>query len=143
MKKPIEPHCEWCGEKFETRNKGQRFCSRRCKFRAKGIYEEKGKLADHKFRLAIFARDGFRCVYCGDTSNETKLEIDHVFPKIAGGESKPENLVTSCIACNRSKADNIFHSEIFQIIWDRAFQRSKTKGFSQLYQRWTASKPHS
>ncbi len=45
-------------------------------------------------RRALFARDGWRCVYCG-TSNG-RLTLDHVIPRSKGGDSTWENVVTSC-----------------------------------------------
>ena len=43
-------------------------------------------------RRALFARDGWRCVYCG-TSNG-RLTLDHVIPRSKGGDSTWENVVT-------------------------------------------------
>lgn len=51
-------------------------------------------------RQAVFARDAFRCVYCGTTE---RLSLDHVEPVIAGGTDDMENLVTACQPCNSSK----------------------------------------
>ena len=51
----------------------------------------------------IMIRDGFKCVYCGKT--DCKVDIDHVFPRSKGGKNTWENCVTSCIECNRHKAD--------------------------------------
>ena len=36
-------------------------------------------------RRALFARDGWRCVYCGTAS--TRLTLDHVVPRSRGGDS--------------------------------------------------------
>ena len=36
-------------------------------------------------RRALFARDGWRCVYCGTTNG--RLTLDHVVPRSKGGES--------------------------------------------------------
>ena len=54
-----------------------------------------------EIRLCIFQRDNFTCQYCGKCG--VRLECDHVFPFSLGGKSTPENLVTACVACNRSK----------------------------------------
>ena len=54
-------------------------------------------------RRALFARDGWRCVYCG-TSNG-RLTLDHVVPRSKGGESIWENVVTACAPCNLRKGD--------------------------------------
>lgn len=56
-----------------------------------------------KLRFEIFKRDKFTCRYCGRTSPEVILEIDHIIPVSEGGTDDPENLVTSCYECNRGK----------------------------------------
>ena len=56
-------------------------------------------------RRALFARDGWRCVYCGTTNG--RLTLDHVIPRSKGGESTWENVVTSCAPCNLRKADRL------------------------------------
>ncbi|MGZ4383768.1 MAG: HNH endonuclease [Gaiellaceae bacterium] len=58
-------------------------------------------------RRALFARDGWRCVYCGTSS--TRLTLDHVVPRSRGGESSWENVVTSCAPCNLRKGDRLLH----------------------------------
>ena len=56
-------------------------------------------------RRALFARDGWRCVYCGTTSG--RLTLDHVVPRSKGGESIWENVVTACAPCNLRKGDRL------------------------------------
>ena len=56
-------------------------------------------------RRALFARDGWRCVYCGNASG--RLTLDHVVPRSRGGDSVWENVVTSCAPCNLRKADRL------------------------------------
>ena len=48
-------------------------------------------------RKALFARDGYRCAYCGSSG---RLTLDHVVPRSRGGDSVWENVVTSCAPCN-------------------------------------------
>ncbi len=53
-------------------------------------------------RKEVFARDNWRCVYCG---RETKdLTLDHVLPRHRGGQHTWENLVSACKPCNHKKA---------------------------------------
>ena len=52
-------------------------------------------------RRALFARDGWRCVYCGSTGG--RLTLDHVVPRSRGGDSVWENVVTACAPCNLRK----------------------------------------
>jgi 5-methylcytosine-specific restriction endonuclease McrA len=54
-------------------------------------------------RRALFARDGWRCVYCGTSGG--RLTLDHVVPRSRGGESTWENVVTSCAPCNLRKGN--------------------------------------
>lgn len=56
-------------------------------------------------RRALFARDGWRCVYCG--SGGSRLTLDHVVPRSRGGDSVWENVVTSCAPCNLRKGDRL------------------------------------
>jgi 5-methylcytosine-specific restriction endonuclease McrA len=56
-------------------------------------------------RRALFARDGWRCVYCGTAGG--RLTLDHVVPRSKGGDSVWENVVTSCAPCNLRKADRL------------------------------------
>jgi 5-methylcytosine-specific restriction endonuclease McrA len=54
-------------------------------------------------RRALFARDGWECVYCGTSG--VRLTLDHVVPRSRGGDSVWENVVTSCAPCNLRKGD--------------------------------------
>ncbi|MFN0153391.1 MAG: HNH endonuclease [Gaiella sp.] len=54
-------------------------------------------------RRVLFARDGWRCVYCG--SGGGRLTLDHVVPRSRGGGSTWENVVTACAPCNLDKGD--------------------------------------
>lgn len=54
-------------------------------------------------RDMAFERDGYRCTYCGDEAGP--FEIDHITPRIRGGENTLENVTVACRRCNRSKKD--------------------------------------
>lgn len=56
-------------------------------------------------RRALFARDNWRCVYCGSTAG--RLTLDHVVPRSRGGDSVWENVVTSCAPCNLRKGNRL------------------------------------
>jgi 5-methylcytosine-specific restriction endonuclease McrA len=64
-------------------------------------------------RRALFARDEWRCVYCGDGGG--RLTLDHVVPKSRGGESVWENVVTSCAPCNLRKGDRLLHEVAMEL----------------------------
>ena len=54
-------------------------------------------------RNGIFQRDGYQCVYCGEQFPEEELTLDHVQPRVRGGDRSEGNLVTACKACNTLK----------------------------------------
>lgn len=54
-------------------------------------------------RKNIIKRDGHRCHYCGTT--HAAMTVDHIVPKIYGGQDTWENLVCACIYCNNKKGD--------------------------------------
>jgi 5-methylcytosine-specific restriction endonuclease McrA len=56
-------------------------------------------------RHRIFARDHYRCQYCGRRGTAFDLTLDHILPKSRGGRTVADNLVTSCKACNNRKGD--------------------------------------
>jgi 5-methylcytosine-specific restriction endonuclease McrA len=55
-------------------------------------------------RLAVWERDGGRCVDCG---GDFELQYDHVIPWSRGGATSVENLQLLCAACNREKSDGL------------------------------------
>jgi hypothetical protein len=54
-------------------------------------------------RSELFARDGNRCVYCGLVQEPDALSVDHVQPRMRGGDGSGGNLVTACRGCNTKK----------------------------------------
>ncbi len=55
-------------------------------------------------RVNIFARDQYRCQYCGERFDSEELTFDHVIPAAQGGKKTWENIVTACIYCNNKKS---------------------------------------
>lgn len=55
-------------------------------------------------RLRILKRDAFRCVYCDVVFPDGELTLDHVQPRVKGGDHSDGNLVTCCKQCNELKA---------------------------------------
>jgi 5-methylcytosine-specific restriction endonuclease McrA len=51
-------------------------------------------------RELVFARDEFRCVYCGGSFPSEELTVDHVQARVRGGDRSGGNLVTACTGCN-------------------------------------------
>lgn len=80
----------------------------------------------------ILRRDGFRCVYCGEVFGGEQLTLDHVEPRMRGGDDSEGNLVSSCRACNTRKgsmpawaflADNPVERENFLRLADAVWPR--------------------
>lgn len=51
----------------------------------------------------IWARDGFKCMYCGREMGEVQLSVDHFDPLEFGGAETQENLISACRKCNKRK----------------------------------------
>lgn len=56
-------------------------------------------------RRAVFARDDWRCQYCGAAAEN----LDHVVPRSRGGEHSWENVVAACRRCNSRKENRLVH----------------------------------
>ena len=56
-------------------------------------------------RVNIYARDGYKCQYCGVKCSITELTYDHVLPRSKGGKTTWENIVTCCYPCNGGKGN--------------------------------------
>ena len=53
---------------------------------------------------ALFRRDGYICMYCGQSYKRNKLSRDHILPLSQGGHDDWKNVVTACRTCNNKKA---------------------------------------
>ena len=70
-------------------------------------------------REEVFARDEYRCVYCGLIHEPDMLSVDHVQPRVQGGDRSGGNLVTACIACNTRKG----HRKLARFLADERVAR--------------------
>ncbi|MBV9772874.1 MAG: HNH endonuclease [Gemmatimonadetes bacterium] len=75
---------------------------------------------ERSLRERIFSRDGFRCVYCGEVFPFEKLTLDHVQPRMRGGDDSPGNLVTACGPCNTRKGSRPAWSFLSDLPLERA-----------------------
>jgi 5-methylcytosine-specific restriction endonuclease McrA len=59
----------------------------------------------------LFARDSYRCLYCGRHRSDLKgrefLTRDHVVPMSRGGPNTWRNVVTACSPCNNRKGSHL------------------------------------
>lgn len=54
-------------------------------------------------RVSVLTRDNYKCRFCGRSSTQIQLEVDHIKPFSQGGSHEMNNLQTLCIDCNRGK----------------------------------------
>ena len=59
-----------------------------------------------RIRQTIINRDRC-CQMCG---TEEKLTVDHIIPRVLGGDDNPSNLQVLCGSCNSSKGGRFFES---------------------------------
>lgn len=71
----------------------------------------------------VAIRDGFKCVYCfKEFEDHTEIEVDHLIPRSKGGSDSWNNLVTSCVNCNREKS-NLTINEIENYKPDSSYRK--------------------
>jgi 5-methylcytosine-specific restriction endonuclease McrA len=69
----------------------------------KAVHLHKGGV---KFsRLNVLSRDRMTCCYCNEKKRPRHLNYDHVLPRSRGGKTTWNNIVTSCMPCNRRKGN--------------------------------------
>ena len=114
--------CKECGDYIT--GKGGRsprtvFCSKECcnTYHRRNLKKQKTPWV--KLRFEILARDNFTCQYCGRTPAKIELQIDHIYPKVKGGNDSKENLITSCSECNLGKSDVILSQRIIDNLQNR------------------------
>ena len=59
----------------------------------------------HLTNRALFRRDGYICLYCGEKFRQLDLTRDHIIPMSRGGSDSWENVVTACYRCNNQKGN--------------------------------------
>jgi 5-methylcytosine-specific restriction endonuclease McrA len=84
-------------------------------------------------REEVFARDGHVCVYCAQPFPAEELTLDHVQPRVRGGDNSGGNVVTACGACNALKghrrlsefllADPVARRNFFRLARGHVYER--------------------
>lgn len=93
-------------------------------------------------RRNLYARDRNRCQYCGKHFATRELTIDHVVPRVQGGEHSWTNLVCACVPCNAKKGGRTPRQAGMELI-RKAVQPKRNplisvKLGSERYQSWKA-----
>jgi hypothetical protein len=99
---------------------------------------EKRKSLTKKIRFEVFKRDSFKCQYCGKSSPDVILEVDHIVPVAEGGGNEMINLITACFDCNRGKGKRkIVKSNDIMKLEKMEFEKLKLqKEQMDLYVEW-------
>jgi len=70
---------------------------------AKAIVRKSQRQISQVISWEIFKRDGYKCRYCG--KDDIPLTVDHLVLWEDCGPSIPENLVSSCRKCNKTRGN--------------------------------------
>ncbi|MBW4622836.1 MAG: HNH endonuclease [Cyanosarcina radialis HA8281-LM2] len=65
--------------------------------------EKRSRYISPSTRVSVLHRDGYKCVFCGRSSQQIQLEVDHIIPFYKGGKNCLNNLQSLCFDCNRGK----------------------------------------
>jgi 5-methylcytosine-specific restriction endonuclease McrA len=69
-----------------------------------GIEYQQGELFGYEVREYLLQKFDHTCAYCGGTSGDRVLEVDHIIPRSRSGTSRVSNLAIACRSCNGLKA---------------------------------------
>ena len=106
----MEKFCPKCHKVHEDMR--DKFCSN-CGTKLKD--REKRKPIPPELRHKILVRDGYRCRECGKSTDETSLEIDHIYPLSKGGPTTEDNLWVLCRECNQAKKDDVWKDDEIEV----------------------------
>jgi len=82
-----------------------------------------------KWRKKQFLKQGGTCWYCDEPLPGVRQNVEHIIPKIRGGDNRKSNLVLACWRCNKSKGTNLTSYK------KRAILKEKNKKKKGTYQR--------
>lgn len=60
-------------------------------------------MTNRGLRQRVIRLYAHRCVYCGERLEPDELTVDHVQPRVKGGDHSRGNLVACCRRCNLEK----------------------------------------
>lgn len=111
------------------------------------LYDRVPKSTVRFNRKNLFARDGYRCQYCGQTRPMSQLSLDHVVPRSQGGKTTWENVVCSCMHCNSKKGGRTPHQASMRLLSEPMRPRSSPGLVATMkdprYESWKTFMPSS
>ena len=124
VRKYTKKECLHCGEPFETHMSWQKYCQNQC-----AVAASEARRAGNGW--VILNRDGFRCVYCGkSTEDSVKLTLDHILPVSKGGGHSAGNLLTCCSPCNSARGAQPLSESSISHIRERVARLNSNFGIS-------------
>ncbi len=60
-----------------------------------------------KWSRRQFLKQGGTCYYCDQPLAGVRQNVEHIIPKIRGGDNRKSNLVLACSACNKEKYTSV------------------------------------
>jgi 5-methylcytosine-specific restriction endonuclease McrA len=66
-----------------------------------GVLYQQGELAGYEVREYLLEKWQRTCAYCGQ--KDVPLQVEHIWPKSAGGSDRVSNLTLACQPCNQRK----------------------------------------
>jgi hypothetical protein len=90
-----------------------------------------------RVRYEVLRRDNFTCKYCGGSTPDVTLTIDHVIPVALGGGDDPSNLVAACTDCNAGKSSAVPDSAVVADVnakavkWSAALRKAADERLAQ------------
>jgi hypothetical protein len=96
---------------------------------ASGVHaEETDFLKSKELRMAIHAREGGICFYCGRGTTTATRCLDHVVPVVRRGSNSQCNLVSACVDCNSQKGEMKAEDFLVQLHRQRRLSSSQLGG---------------
>ena len=68
-----------------------------------GVEYQQGELAGYEVREYLLSKWDRKCAYCGEAN--TRLEVEHIYPRSKGGSDRVSNLALACHDCNQAKGN--------------------------------------
>lgn len=147
----IMAKCFKCNNRFIQNEQEDCFCDY-CQYDEKYIPEDsyceikhRGNIIDFEIEVAanrkrssfnykkVLKRDKYQCQYCGYhpslVDEFIPISIDHIKPHFVGGNNSMENLITSCMECNKIASSKWFDSFIDKKIYIYEKRKNKELGF--------------
>jgi HNH endonuclease len=65
--------------------------------------DKKLKKEKKPLRQMVYEKYDGHCGYCGQSIEYKKMQVDHIWPRVAGGNGDFDNLMPACRRCNHYK----------------------------------------